>query len=116
MQPFSAEVAAVEAGLLLCPSTGPATLSPLEPTSERGGALRCRGTLRYDKARPGWEREVWSLVCGMLLRRAEASDTPRARVELALELGADLGESTSVVAPLKAVDAPLPRPARSNSA
>lgn len=115
IQPFSAEVAAVEAGLLLCPSTGPATLVPAQPGGERGGPLRDRGVLRYDESRPGWEREVWSLVCGALLRRAGVADTPGARIDLAHELGADIEEVTGVVAPLRAVDE-RPLPARSNSA
>jgi hypothetical protein len=87
MQPFSAEVAAVEAGLLLCPSSGPATLTLLDPGAQLGGPLRrLRGALRYDESRPGWEREAWLLVCGLLLRRAGADDTPAARAALAAEL------------------------------
>lgn len=83
--PFSAEVAAVEADLLLCPEwRGLAKLIGI-----KGGI---RPVAFYDKTRHGWERELWSLVCGVLLRRDGSADTRDARMALALALGAELDE------------------------
>jgi hypothetical protein len=74
--PFSAEVAAHEAGLLLCPSKGSANLTET--------------IVRYDESRSGWERELWAIVCGVLLRRAGERDTLAGRAALVRALGRPL--------------------------
>lgn len=85
--PLAAEDALMAAGLWPHPSAGPAKL--------HGGALY------YDAQRPGWEREVWLLVCSELLRRAGRSSEPAACVRLALAFGA--------LGPVRAHSRPKPR-------
>jgi hypothetical protein len=72
--PLAAEDALMAARLWPHPSVGPAKL--------RGGALY------YDVERPGWEREVWLLVCGELLRCEGRSSEPLACLRLACAFGA----------------------------
>ena len=81
--PICAEVALRAADLSPLPSQGPATL--------------VGEVLRYDTTRPGWEREVWSLVCGYLLRRYELPDKYDARIALAQVFGVELDEHTDVI-------------------
>jgi hypothetical protein len=72
--PLGAEDALFAAELWPHPSIGPARLD--------GGALY------YDARRSDWEREVWLLVCGELLRRAGRSAEPAACLRLASAFGA----------------------------
>lgn len=86
---FAAPLSAVEAlraaGLFPAPCLGPATLT---------GTI-----LRHDQSRAGWEDEVWSLVCGALLRRSGEADTAFARAELARALGSEETRQNSTIGP-----------------
>lgn len=74
MLPISAEVALAAAGLW--------------PVPWYGAARLVRSALYYDRTRRGWEREVWLLVCGELLRREGRDDGPDACCALARAFGA----------------------------
>jgi len=74
--PLRADVALYAARFFPLPSPGPAGLDG--------------NILHYDESRPGWDLEVWDLVCGRLLREAEHPDEPVYRVELARWFGVDL--------------------------
>lgn len=82
--PFSAEVAAQEVGLVLCPSAGPLSLQ---------GPI-----VRYDLSEPGTEAELWDVVCGRLLDRAGVGNTEYRRAKLARELGGGSGFYRAVTA------------------
>lgn len=82
--PFSAEVAAQEAGLLLVPWSGPLAVD---------GVI-----VRYDPERPDAEGELWAVTCGHLLRRVGAPDTVSQRAQLARELGGGSGVYRAVTA------------------
>jgi hypothetical protein len=86
--PLSADEALRAARLFPAPCSGPATLT---------GTI-----LRHDRSRSGWEAEVWSLVCGLLLRQDGEADTAQARAELARALGSEETQSSTMGMGVKA--------------
>lgn len=89
-QPLTAEIALYEAGLLPCPHSG------------SGEAATLRGAVVfYDDERADFESEVWSVVCGVLLRREGAHDSADARERLALRLGKESDMETTGLIPVE---------------
>ena len=74
--PLRADVALYAAGFWPLPAHGPVS---------RDGNI-----VRYDEAWPGWEIDVWSIVCARVLADAGYPDGPWFRAELARAFGVEL--------------------------